>query len=179
MVAFGCLWATFGHLWAHFGRTLGVIGAPWAPIGTPWAPRHQKMAPTFEKNARSFDFLAPKMDTKTLLSYWFLIYRPHIGHVAFPDTTLCAGATQLSGGSGGVRTPPAGEGGTALEYPPLSFCLPERDHIKTVVSGTKWLQNGCQSRSWESLGTSWEGLWDVLGTVLGAFGSILEKKWRC
>ena len=87
---FGNFSVDFGRLLLSSGRTLGVIGAPWAPK----PEKHQK-------HIFSFDILASKMTTKTFTLYLFFIYKPHIGHAAFLDTTLYAQATQVQILSGG------------------------------------------------------------------------------
>ena len=101
MANFGCLQTSFcstlvafGALWADFGRLLDVRWSTLVAFGRHWAPKVAQRAKKLKKLAATIAFWTPKMDTKTFISYWFLPYKPHIGRVAFPDTTFVAQATQ-------------------------------------------------------------------------------------
>ena len=84
----------FGALWTDFGRLLDVLWSTLVAFGRHWAPKVAQRAKKLKKIPPTIAFWTPKMDTKTFISYWYLLYKPHIGRVAFPDTTFVAGATQ-------------------------------------------------------------------------------------
>ena len=105
MVDFGALWADFdrlirrplvdfGRLWTDFGRLLDVLWSTLVAFGRHWAPKVAQRAKKLKKLTATIAFWTPKMDTKTFISYWYLLHKPHIGRVAFPDTTFVAGAIQ-------------------------------------------------------------------------------------
>ena len=81
-------------LWTDLGRLLDVLWSTLVAFGRHWAPKVAQRAKKLKKLGPTFAFWTPKMDTKTFISYWYLLYKPHIGRVAFPDTTFVARGTQ-------------------------------------------------------------------------------------
>ena len=93
-MSFCSILVAFGALWADFGRLLDVLWSTLVAFGRHWAPKVAQRAKKLKIPGPTFAFWTPKMDTKTFISYWYLLYKPHIGHVAFPDTTFVACSTQ-------------------------------------------------------------------------------------